>query len=239
MIEIIIPVYNDSRIFKLLQSITVNDKHGLTMISIYEGCEDADYIPALKSTLRPVDRLFVENDSGIFNAFNKGLSNALSPVLVMMGADDCFGEGFEFETVLNQFDRQNADLVIGKLIYKRDEQITRRISYENYLSEDFFIGVPFYHVGTFIARNLAQEFRFDEGYPTCADYKYFLEIFSETRKVGIVSGDVIIEEGGASGGWKIRIIALLNMIEILGFRRLFRHPMHFVIRYVNKIKSLL
>jgi glycosyltransferase involved in cell wall biosynthesis len=239
MIEIIIPVYNDARIFEILRSITENDKQGLTMMSIYEGCEDADYIPALKSTLRQVDRLFVENDSGIFNAFNKGLSNALSPVLVMMGADDCFGEGFEFETVLNQFNAHNSDLVISKLIYKKDDQITRRISYNRYLSEDFFRGVPFYHVGTFITRGLAQEFRFDEGYPTCADYKYFLEIFSETRKVGIVSCDVMIEEGGASGGWKIRIVALLNMIEILGLRRLIRHPMHFIVRYINKIKSLL
>lgn len=239
MIEIIIPVYNDVRIFKILRSITENDNHGLTMISIYEGCENATYIPVLKSTLRQGDRLLVENDSGIFNAFNKGLRNACCPVLVMMGADDCFGEGFEFETVLNHFNEHNADLVIGNLIYKRDEQITRRISYNRYLSEDFYRGLPFYHIGTFITRNLAKEFSFDEGYPTCADYKYFLEIFSETRTVGIVSGDIIIEEGGASGGWKIRFVALTKMIEILGIRRLIRYPMHFVVRYVNKMKSLL
>lgn len=238
MIEIIIPVYNDSRIFDILESIFSNDKKRLTVVSIYEGCEAADYITKLKGTLRTNDRLFVEKDFGIFNAFNKGLKNSTCDIIVMMGADDRFGQGFNFETVLDAFDRLKADLVIANVIYKRNGQTTRSISYNRYRSKDFLTGVPFYHMGTFITRYVAQKYSFDERYSTCADYKYFLEIFSETRKVEIVHGDIITEEGGASGSWQIRIVALINMVNILGIGRLFRHPFHFVVRYLNKIKSI-
>ena len=238
MIEIIIPVYNDSRIFKILQSILKNDKNGHTIVSIYEGYKEADYIKKLKSTLRPNDRLFVEQDSGIFNAFNKGLKNAVCDVVVMMGADDLFGEGFNFETVLDAFDILRADVVIASVAYQRNGQLTRRVSYDRYRSQDFLKGVPFYHMGTFIKKQLAQKYSFDERYSTCADYKYFLEIFSEKRDVEIVNGDIVTEEGGASGGWHIRIVALMNMVNILGIGRLIRHPFHFVIRYFYKIKSL-
>ena len=238
MIEIIIPVYNDSRVFKILESILTNDEKRHTVISIYEGCTEADYITKLKSALRPDDRLFVENDSGIFNAFNKGLKNSICDVLVMMGADDCFSHGFSFEKVLDTFDRLKADLVIASVIYKRNGQATRSITYKRYRSQDFLKGVPFYHVGTFMSKDMAQKYSFDERYSTCADYKFFLEIFSEERNVEIVDGDIVIEVGGASGGWRIRIIALKHMVNILGIGRLIRHPFHFIVRYLYKIKSL-
>ena len=147
-------------------------------------------------------------------------------------------EGFNFETVLDAFDILRADVVIASVAYQRNGQLTRRVSYDRYRSQDFLKGVPFYHMGTFIKKQLAQKYSFDERYSTCADYKYFLEIFSEKRDVEIVNGDIVTEEGGASGGWHIRIVALMNMVNILGIGRLIRHPFHFVIRYFYKIKSL-
>jgi glycosyltransferase involved in cell wall biosynthesis len=180
----------------------------------------------------------VENDRGIFDGFNKGLMMSSADIVCMVGADDYFDEDFDFYNVINKM--KSFQIVLPRYKYFYKNKIKRNIFYKKYNYWHYFIGIPFYHPGTFIKRQTAlkNEFKISNTYRYCADFIYFWGIMRDRPKITSLDNSVFVESGGASGSWSSRAKNLYAMILALPVIVLCVFPFFFLVRYTYKIVQL-
>ena len=239
MIDIIVPVYKDPRIFRLISSIYNSKNNNLCRLLIIEASEDYNFNKELRNNIREIDILISEPDNGIFDGFNKGLVNSTSPFICMLGADDYFDGNFDFGKVVEI--GRKYDVIIPKYVYFKGDRIKRLINYKSYKWFQYYFGKPFYHTGTFLKSEIAKSEFFDvsEELKYCADFKYFFEILKKKKpSIKSFDGQVKIESGGASGSWKARIYNFKAMIKIYPKRFYPLIPLIFSIRYSYKLIQL-
>ena len=237
-IEILVPVFRDLRIKRLLKSRNEAEGKELAKFIIWDGSEDQNLKTECSDLLQKEDNWICKGDKGIFDAFNQLLRVSESPIVVMMGADDYFGEKFDFEEVLYQFNNKGVSIVFPRIEYFKGIHITRRVTYRKYTSRSFYLGIPAYHCGTFFNKNAIKGNYFDTKFPTCADYGFFARLFKNEQEVGLSKQLIRLESGGASGSWKARVTAFVHMNKQLQVNVALR-ILHFLVRYIFKIKSII
>ena len=124
-ISIITICYNSQNsINKTIESVKSQTINNLEYI-IIDGDSNDKTVDIIKSH-KIVDKLISEKDSGIYNAFNKGLKNATGDIIGFLNSDDVFYEKNSLKKILNSFD-ENVDCVFGDLIYSNNKNETKRI----------------------------------------------------------------------------------------------------------------
>ena len=81
MIDIIVPVYNDERLFRLINSVLKSKSKIFTRLIIIEASKNFKFHEKIKNTIRDSDILVLESDDGIFDGFNKGLKLSTNKAL--------------------------------------------------------------------------------------------------------------------------------------------------------------
>lgn len=237
-IQILVPVYNDSRILRFLSSLEATNFIG--ELIIWEGSERASYLNELVSSKFQVV-VHHGQDKGIFDAFNKLLDFSTAEIVCMMGCDDMFEIDFDFDRVEKSFVNNNF-VVLPNVVYfsGQESNVVRRINYSHYSPYSYFVGKPFYHVGSFIRRESIGSLRFDISMHINADYKFFLQFFRRNlhTDVFILGQAVLLETGGYSSSLRSRISGHSSLIKAFGIFNLI-WPFHFPIRVIYKILSYL
>ena len=124
-ISIITICYNSQNsINKTIESVKSQTINNLEYIIIDGGSNDKT-VDIIKSH-EIVDKLISEKDSGIYNAFNKGLKKATGDIIGFLNSDDVFYEKDSLKKILNSFD-DDIDCVFGDLIYSNIKNETKRI----------------------------------------------------------------------------------------------------------------
>lgn len=238
MIDIIVPVFDDNRIFRLLKSVFDSPNGNLTRFIIIEASNNRNFHEHLANTIRQKDILHLENDRGIFDGFNKGLIMSDADIVCMLGADDYFDDNFDFSIVIKKMNL--VQIVLPRYKYFHESKTKRNIFYAKYSYWHYFIGIPFYHPGTFIKRQLAlkNEFIISNRYKYCADFIYFWRVMQNKPEISSLDNTVFVESGGASGSWGSRVKNLHAMILALPFIVLCIFPFFFLVRYFYKIVQL-
>ena len=124
-ISIITICYNSQNsINKTIESVKSQTINNLEYIIIDGGSNDKT-VDIIKSH-KIVDKLISEKDSGIYNAFNKGLKKATGDIIGFLNSDDVFHKEDSLKTIMNSFD-DDIDCVFGDLIYSNIKNETKRI----------------------------------------------------------------------------------------------------------------
>jgi glycosyltransferase involved in cell wall biosynthesis len=235
-IEILVPVYNDLRILRLIDNLETIGFNG--KLTVFEGCKNANYIEEIHSKLFDINLVVVEDD-GIYDAFNMLLDYSTEDIICMLGCDDLFEDDFNFVSVCELL--KHNDIVIPEIKYfsQHRTSIVRHVNYKSYRASDFFKGKPMYHVGVFFRKSIISILRFDNNYKACADFKFYLELFVSNPdiRIGLSSNVVLLESGGASGKLVNRTQNYLSMIYIFGRYNIY-YPYHFVVKIFYKLRSL-
>jgi glycosyltransferase len=99
--SVVIPNYNDVRIYRTLESIA-NQKHKNIEVIIVDGNstnKDVDIVYDKYKSI--IDILIKEPDKGIFDALNKGIKASSGKYILLMGADDKLSDAGIFSDVFN------------------------------------------------------------------------------------------------------------------------------------------
>ena len=117
-----------------------------------------------------------EEDSGIYNAMNKGIHLAKNEILVFLNADDSFLPG-TLKHVREIFEQHpESDIVYGNLLVG-DREVKPPAGTAS------FHGARIFHPAAFIRRSLFEKYGdYDETYRICADLDFFLR----TKEAGAV-----------------------------------------------------
>jgi glycosyltransferase involved in cell wall biosynthesis len=122
-----------------------------------------------------------ERDSGIYDAFNKGLRLATGEIVAFLNADDVYAAPDVLQSVHDVFERSQASAVFGDVEFVRPEDPGRVV--RHYSSARFSPGRLRYgwmpaHPSLFIKRRLIEQFGgFDASYRIAGDFELVARLF--------------------------------------------------------------
>ena len=153
------------------------------------------------ASLGVISKWISENDDGIYDAFNTGISLATGEYVYFLGSDDLLINKQIIFKVNEDLEKDRPDIYSGG-VYCVDEDDKMEIFYGNeFARKNDFCGeqmIP--HQGMFTKRNLFKKEIFDKKYRISADYKFFLQMIF-TYNASIVYTDLAIayySSGGVS-----------------------------------------
>lgn len=179
-LSIIIPSFNDPRIFQAIESVRAFDNVGEVSIVLIDGGSKPELVAGLAARLGPDDILVSERDKGIFDALNKGLAAAETEYIGWIGSDDVFTGEVKASEVIRHLEA--CDLFVAHTAHVSGDAVTRIThswSSRHRLAQLVFNNP---HFSTFGRSELLKS----ESFPLDlrgADIAYFLRIFSHNPVV--------------------------------------------------------
>lgn len=174
--SVIIPSYRSKgKLTKTLRSVLSQDYASLECLVLDGGSDDGTLteMEAFASDARL--RLWSAPDEGIYDAMNKGISQAKGQVLYFLGAGDLLRPGV-LGNVEPLFRRDRVPhFVYGDVFWvSRGKRYDGRFSHYKLLRLNICHQAIFYHRSLFSRLGL-----FDQRFPVCADYEFNLRCFGD------------------------------------------------------------
>lgn len=128
-------------------------------------------------------RLESSRDSGVYDAFNRGLARTTGDFVSFLGADDMFEGKNVLSEVAEAFSDPAVDLVFGDIVMVKRDDVSRVVRYYrsgafrglSSLQRGFMPG----HPATFVRRRLYQRVgNFKTEYRIAGDFEWFVRAFS-------------------------------------------------------------
>ena len=121
-----------------------------------------------------------EQDSGIYNAMNKGIRMATGSIVGILNSDDCYVDNDVLQEVFMAFKKNECDAVYADLNYvKRNnpQQVSRKWKSGKYSNYSFNLGWMPPHPTFFIKKEFYDNFGlFNETIKSSADYELMLRM---------------------------------------------------------------
>lgn len=177
-------------------------------------------------------RHYSEKDNGIYDAMNKGVEKSVGEWITFLNSDDVYCSNAVlskvFNSIVNEYDYVYGGSInmLGKNMYYRPAKEPGTAYYR----------MPFVHQSVFVRADLMKKYLFDTSYLYAADFKQFVEIWLEGKKIKKLDFPVVkYDMSGVSHSHILAVMKEHEKIRIINnifFNRL-------VYRYVRYIGSLL
>ena len=184
-----------------------------------------------------------EPDNGLYYAMNKGIKKATGDIVAILNSDDTFKNEYVIETIVDEFKKNNSDMIYGNIDYRNEDKNLVRFWKSNHYEKGAFInGWHPPHPALFIKREVYTKHGvFDTNFKIAADFDLMLRFFEinniSNTYINLTTTSMLI--GGASSslsGITRGIKEILN-----SFKKYNLKPSWFYIfnRYLSKIKQKL
>ncbi|MFM2195141.1 MAG: hypothetical protein RL092_741 [Bacteroidota bacterium] len=223
-ISIITVTFNSAKTVRdTLKSIENQDYNNIEILLI-DGMS-TDSTVAIASEFNHLNlRIISEQDKGLYDAMNKGISLATGDVVGILNSDDFYTDSSIVSAVMHCFNDTSVDAVYGDLNYvsaENTEKITRRWKSGDYDSKRFLNGWMPPHPTFFLRKKYYHDFgNFDLEFKRSADYELMLRMLykHQLKAKYIPSVFVHMRTGGASNSsLKARIEA--NQEDALAWKK--------------------
>jgi glycosyltransferase involved in cell wall biosynthesis len=179
---------------------------------IIEGASGDDTLLAVEAVAH--DRMAVtsESDKGIYDALNKGISQATGDIVGLVHADDYLAHNDVLADIAAAFKDPQVEAVYGDLDYVSQANTTRVIrhwSSGSYYPRRLAQGWMPPHPTLYLRRSVFDRIGvYDTHYRIAADYDFVLRYFSETRAQPVYLPQVLVKMrvGGESNRSLGRVI---------------------------------
>ena len=181
-ISVIVPVFNDVRVGRALESIlSQQHDHELEIIVVDAGSTDGT-LAVLEAYRDKITVLISEPDEGIFHGINKGIaktSGASCDVVHFISADDQYRDPFVIHAVMDVFQsHEDIDACYGDQIYMNEAGKTVRYwKAGDYHKAKVRFGWLPPHMAFFVRKRVYERHGvFDLRYPIAADQDFMLRL---------------------------------------------------------------
>lgn len=125
-----------------------------------------------------ISTIISEDDNGIYDAMNKGLTHATGNYIYYLGADDCLLAPTSISQVVSFLqDNPEVDVLCASVMMVDSVYRIEKVYSSNFSEADVLSGYNTPHQGMFVRREILQKHRFDTSYHIAADYKNFLKFY--------------------------------------------------------------
>jgi glycosyltransferase involved in cell wall biosynthesis len=208
-ISIVIPVYNDVRVARAIESVLSQTHDDYELIVVDGGSTDGT-LEAIQPYRQGIATLISEPDCGIFDAINKGIRRATGDVIGLLGSDDRFSDTRVFQDIVAKLSASPADGCYGDMVFVDDaDHETRYWKSGRFKTRNLYLGWMPPHFTLFLRRSVYERCGlFATDYRVAADYEFMLRVLLKHR----ISVDYIprilltMTAGGNSNGTLRNII---------------------------------
>lgn len=197
-----------SAIRRTLDSVAAQDHPDIEHIVI-DGASSDDTLAVVRAYGRRVERVVSEPDSGVYDAFNKGLRLSTGAAIAFLNAGDSYCATNVVSRVAEVLADDTVDAVFGDLMIvdPRDEsRVLRHYSSRGFRPERLASGFMPAHPTLFLRRRVYEALGgYDPRYRIAGDFELCLRAFLGRRiRYRYLAGDLVrMPSGGLSNrGWR-------------------------------------
>lgn len=177
-VSIITVTYNSEAFLEqTINSIRAQTYPNIEHLIIDGGSTDNTVAIARKYRDRPA-RVISEKDDGIFDAMNKGISNADGDIIGILNSDDFYSDADVIQRVVDGFAEKEVEAVYANLYFvdkDNPDKITRKWKSGKYSHGNFLFGWMPPHPTLFVRRKVYEKYGlFNLDFRTAADYELML-----------------------------------------------------------------
>lgn len=211
-ISVIIPVLNDPRIVRALDSLFLQQHDHELEVVVVDGVSSDQTLKLVDGYRERISVLVSEPDDGIFDAVNKGIalcSGTADDVVHYLAANDMYADPYVFRDVMDCLQRNDLDGCYGDQVYADPSgNIVRYWKSGEARRWKRYYGWTPPHPAVFLRRKVYQRLGvFDLRYPIASDYDFFTRLFfeSDANMRYLERVLMIMAPGGTSGksAWTI------------------------------------
>ncbi len=198
-VSVIIPTYNRAqRLGKAIDSVLAQSHQDFELIVVDDGSEDNtdELIENYNS-----DIVYIrQENSGAAAARNRGIEKARYNLLAFLDSDDWFAEN-KLKTQIEAMNRNPSCLIshTNEIWYRNGQILNQKLKHRKNSGDIFAQSLELCAVGMstiMIHKEIFDRYGFfDEGYPCCEDYEFWLRISAE-EKFLLVEEPLTSKDGG-------------------------------------------
>jgi glycosyltransferase involved in cell wall biosynthesis len=203
--------------------------HTLTILEDYDGV---------------ITKVISEDDHGIYDAMNKGISIATGDVIGILNSDDFFVSQDIISRVVEhfQFDYDQVDILLTSVDFVKSYDLdkpTRFYTAVNFKPWKLYLGIMPPHPGAFIRKRVYDnESLYEINYKICGDFDMFVRLLLK-KNYNFVQYNfttVRMRIGGIStSGFKSRLLSSREMVKVLKANGLFGNYFLVSLRFFYKL----
>ena len=210
-ISIVVPVLNDLRVGRSLDSIISQKNFRDIELIVIDGGSNESTTKQIEDRREHVDKFVSEPDDGIYDAMNKGIGMAGGDIIGILNSDDRYVDGGVLQDVVSRFDDPEIDGVFADLDMVQDNgRLSRRWSSREVQRWRCYYGWMPPHPTLFLRRSVYERFgSFNTQFRISADYEFMLRLIMRHR-VNLTYIDRILvhmSPGGRSNGTVSGVVA--------------------------------
>jgi glycosyltransferase involved in cell wall biosynthesis len=200
-LSLLIPSFNDERILAILSELQDYPRCDLEIV-IQDGGSRRDMISKMRALLRDEDHLIIENDDGIFDGINKGITNCSNQFILTIGSDD-FVDSSALDQIIQRL-RSGSEKIFFLPVRMVEPTSLRLIRYwpvRKFSRLRIFLGTQYPHFGLVAHKDIYAQLKFNITNKINADYEFFYDLSKLVRPsaVGYIkSCSVMMRLGGTS-----------------------------------------
>lgn len=181
-VTIITATYNSDRnLQQCIDSVRLQDYKNIEHI-IVDGQSSDRTLEIIQANKHNIGKFISEKDTGIYNAFNKGLKLATGDIIGFLNSDDILADAQVISKIVYAFHIEKTDVVYGNLLYKTNKdthyEIVRYWKSNPFNFNSLKYGWMPPHPTLYCKKEVYREVgSFDEHYKIASDYDYMLRIF--------------------------------------------------------------
>lgn len=238
-ISVVIPVYNDLRIYKALESVLWQRNCKIELI-VMDGGSKQPTLDVINRYRDHIDIFVSEPDKGIFDAINKGIQRATGDVIIALGADDRFDHADVFAQVTKRMVEQpQLDGCFGDMVLVNDEdKVVRYWRNSDYHPLKLYFGWICPHFTLFLRRAVYEKcglFNQTE-YPITADFDFIMRILVKYKvKLGRIDDVLLRMTLGGNSNASLQKVIKGNLESIDSCKKQFHLP--YVVHFFKLLRK--
>lgn len=238
-ITVVIPNFNDIRIDRALFSVFSQQDSEFEVIVVHGGNLSFE-LKEVYSKYK-IEKFILESDNGIFDALNKGISQASGDIIYLMGADDCLSSKSVFKDVALHFDNgpQIDGVCIGCVFVNSNQKVIRKWFPARVSSQRIRRGFFPPHFSLFLSRSLyvsVGPFKYRQTNNIATDIIWLMDLSilkPSARIIPLNTHYLIMEYGGASTGTWSAILKQFKVVHKYVYLRRKYFPNWFIFSLIR------
>ena len=169
---------------------------------VVDGLSSDGTIDFLKSVEDRISVLEIGQDTGIYDALNKGISHVTGDIVGIVHSNDVLSDNFSIENIVSCFENSpKADMVVANTYFFNPDtgNIVRLYNSSNFRPRMMRFGFMPAHTATFIRKKVFVQYgAYNAKYTSAGDFDFFVRLFL-IHKVPYVFLDKMVV-GMSTGG---------------------------------------
>jgi len=185
LVSIVTVVYNGEKYIEETIESIINQSYPNIEYIIVDGRSMDGTLDIIKKYEDKIDLWISQEDSGMYQALNKGFKAAKGDIFAYLNSDDLYYDKKVIEKVVRTFNEEDVDLVFGDVQFI-DENSDEFFQYKSFaLPRElirYLARIPFLQPSTFWKREVYERVDgFDERLKYVADAKFFFQVLLDEK----------------------------------------------------------